>query len=168
MTSYLTKPQWEAVIAQGDKAHDLYHDQFLAVIREAGVRFCEHVGSFAERCESPIEFMFLVAAQSVTHHDELVDVGTQLSEPPYRIDAVLWLYDTPQSLGAVPIRQLAVELDGHDFHEKTKAQAARDKRRDRDLQAKGYRVIRFAGSEIYRDAVACAEEAVDHLMRRND
>lgn len=44
---------------------------------------------------------------------------------------------------------IAVECDGHDFHEKTKAQAQRDKKRDRDLQSIGWNVARFTGSEIF-------------------
>lgn len=55
-------------------------------------------------------------------------------------------------------KRLIVECDGHDFHEKTKEQAARDKRRDRTLQALGYKVFRFTGSEVYKDAIACAKE----------
>lgn len=43
-----------------------------------------------------------------------------------------------------------VECDGHDFHERTKAQAARDKKRDRELTARGMPVFRFTGSEIYK------------------
>jgi hypothetical protein len=56
-------------------------------------------------------------------------------------------------------KNLIVECDGHDFHEKTKQQAIRDKRRDRILQSLGYRVFRFTGSEIHNDAIACAVEA---------
>lgn len=52
--------------------------------------------------------------------------------------------------------KIVVECDGHDFHEKTKEQAARDKRRDRDLQIAGWKVLRFTGSEIWRDYYACA------------
>ena len=47
--------------------------------------------------------------------------------------------------------EVAVELDGHDFHEKTKKQAEKDKRRDRVLQSHGYLVARFTGSEVYND-----------------
>lgn len=50
---------------------------------------------------------------------------------------------------------LVVECDGHDFHEKTKEQAKRDKSRDRDLQAAGITVLRFTGSEIYNDINQC-------------
>lgn len=45
-----------------------------------------------------------------------------------------------------------VECDGHEFHERTKEQAERDRSRDRAVQAMGWRIIRFTGSELYRDA----------------
>lgn len=54
--------------------------------------------------------------------------------------------------------KIVVEVDGHDFHERTKEQAQRDKKRDRDLQAEGWSVLRFTGSEIYADADRCARE----------
>lgn len=53
---------------------------------------------------------------------------------------------------------IAVECDGHEFHEKTKEQAQRDKARDRNLAALGIVTLRFTGSEIYRDADRCASE----------
>lgn len=60
---------------------------------------------------------------------------------------------------------LAIEVDGHDFHERTRAQAQRDKLRDRWLQARGWRVLRFTGSEIiYRDAAAAADEVLGMLV----
>jgi very-short-patch-repair endonuclease len=56
---------------------------------------------------------------------------------------------------------LAVECDGHDFHERTKEQAARDRERDRRLQAHGMQVMRFTGSEIYRDPIKCVTEIIE-------
>ena len=58
-------------------------------------------------------------------------------------------------------KDLIIECDGHDFHEKTKQQATRDKRRDRILQSLGYKVFRFTGSEIYNDAMGCAFEVIN-------
>ncbi|MBV9851812.1 MAG: DUF559 domain-containing protein [Armatimonadetes bacterium] len=58
-------------------------------------------------------------------------------------------------------KQLIVECDGHEFHEKTRAQVARDKQRDRYLQKLGYKVFRFSGSEINQDAISCALEVFD-------
>ena len=42
--------------------------------------------------------------------------------------------------------QIVVECDGHEFHEKTKAQASIDKTRERAIVSAGYRVLRFSGS----------------------
>lgn len=55
----------------------------------------------------------------------------------------------------------AVELDGHDFHEKTKSQAARDKSRDRYLQSRGVAVFRFSGSEVWNNPADCASSVLD-------
>jgi Protein of unknown function (DUF559) len=58
-----------------------------------------------------------------------------------------------------------IECDGHDFHEKTKVQATRDKRRDRFLQSLGFPVLRFSGSEIWRDPIACGIEVCAFLEK---
>lgn len=47
--------------------------------------------------------------------------------------------------------EIIIECDGHDFHEKTKEQAKHDKERDRWLTSKGYKILRYTGSEIYND-----------------
>lgn len=52
----------------------------------------------------------------------------------------------------------AVELDGHEFHEKTKSQAQRDKSRDRRSAAEGWITLRFTGSEVFADPDACLSE----------
>lgn len=61
-------------------------------------------------------------------------------------------------------RQIIVECDGHEFHERTKDQARRDKKRDRRLQALGFPVYRYTGSEIYESAIDCAVETMNALM----
>jgi hypothetical protein len=57
------------------------------------------------------------------------------------------------------IQRVAVELDGHDFHERTKAQVELRNRRDRELQDDGWRVLHFSGSEFHRDPRACVTAA---------
>ncbi len=64
------------------------------------------------------------------------------------------------------VGQVLVECDGHDFHEKTKEQARRDKQRDRKLSAAGYQVLRFTGSEIHADAEKCAQEIRSFLSEQ--
>lgn len=62
--------------------------------------------------------------------------------------------------------KLVIECDGHDFHEKTKEQAQKDKSRDRFLLSKGYHVMRFTGSEIYRNPRECVSEINDFITEK--
>lgn len=108
------------------------------------------------KTESPIEGLFALAMVAVTkwsdyEWDQQVQIG------PYRVDVLITMTDltfSPDSLS------LVVELDGHDFHEKTKEQARQDKKRDRALMELGYPVVRFAGSEVWADPFECAREAL--------
>jgi very-short-patch-repair endonuclease len=70
----------------------------------------------------------------------------------YRVDFAILIICTQGELRVV------VECDGHDFHEKTKEQAAGDKARDRYLNDQGYRVLRFTGSEIWNKPIECGEQ----------
>jgi very-short-patch-repair endonuclease len=63
----------------------------------------------------------------------------------------------------VQMKQLAVEADGAEFHDRTPEQAIRDRKMDRQLQAQGLSVFRFAGGEIWRDVFSCARETVGFL-----
>jgi very-short-patch-repair endonuclease len=76
---------------------------------------------------------------------------------PYEADILLSEVHAPDRALVV------VECDGHEFHERTKEQAAHDKRRDRYLAAEGYRVLRFAGSEVYADPHTAAREVYAFL-----
>ena len=65
-----------------------------------------------------------------------------------------------------PLRRpasLLIECDGHDYHDRTKEQAARDRQRDRVLTRNGWRVVRFTGLELWHDADGCAREAL-HIL----
>ena len=59
---------------------------------------------------------------------------------------------------------IVVECDGHEFHERTKHQVARDKKRDRFMTAQGYRLLRFTGAEIYASAEKCAKDVIGMVM----
>lgn len=79
-------------------------------------------------------------------------ISPQHQLPGWRVDFLVKAY----GLGARRWRHLIVEADGHDFHERTKEQAALDRSRDRWAQLNGYAVMRFTGSEIWTDAWGCA------------
>jgi len=79
----------------------------------------------------------------------------------YRVDFLIHWFEPTYNIDL----RVVIECDGHDFHERTKEQAARDKSRDRALQAAGFRVLRFTGSEIYRDRKKCAEQVISMVMK---
>lgn len=64
------------------------------------------------------------------------------------------------------IGRVVIELDGHDFHEKTKSQVPRDKMRERALINSGATVLRFSGSEVFRNPRACVEEVVSFIKEQ--
>lgn len=66
---------------------------------------------------------------------------------------------------AFPRFKLAVELDGHEFHS-TKEARSRDTKRDRAFIRHGWQVIRFTGSDIFRDVDSCVEECIEVLYSR--
>jgi very-short-patch-repair endonuclease len=78
---------------------------------------------------------------------------------PYRVDFAVHV--TASSSGQSLSAWIAVECDGHDFHERTKEQAARDKARDRHLVKCGFRVLRFTGSEIHGNNMKCALQIME-------
>lgn len=56
--------------------------------------------------------------------------------------------------------QLGIELDGHVWHEKTKEQVQYHKERERFLVSNGWKLLRFTGSEIYKDTKKCVDEVL--------
>ena len=78
----------------------------------------------------------------------------ELDGRSYRVDFAF----VPQAGCGCP--PFAIELDGHDFHERTKEQAKRDKERDRAFQRAGWTVVSFSGSEVWADPFRCVREVV--------
>ena len=66
---------------------------------------------------------------------------------------------------ALPRKMIGIELDGHRTHSSTAAIAA-DRRRQRDLEAQGWYIIRFGGLEVYQDAEDCVYQAAQLVRVR--
>lgn len=65
---------------------------------------------------------------------------------------------------ALPVRKVGIELDGYEYHS-SKDAFVKDRARQRDLEAAGWRIIRFAGSEVHRDAARCVRQAAELVSR---
>ena len=119
------------------------------------------------RCQSPIEKRLLAEVVFITNGYDFVSPDSGYQEAHGWPGFGTEFHCQGELLGYHPdfvfetycngyMRRLIVECDGHDFHERTKAQAARDRARDRKFILAGHRVLRFTGSEIHGDARACA------------
>jgi len=73
----------------------------------------------------------------------------------WRADFVIHAYSREQGW-----KSLIVECDGHNFHERTQGQAARDRSRDREAQLAGVEIFRFTGSELWRDPLGCVDQVI--------
>jgi very-short-patch-repair endonuclease len=142
----------------GFETHELEKAMFVAskMVEHA----CGHyllISGIADACriiqaaESPIEERFVVhLLQEYPGKDVRAQVQLPCSEGFYRVDFVVE--------DKIIDWRVAVETDGHQFHERTKVQAQRDKSRDRDLLASGYPVMRFTGSEIWSNPHDCVRD----------
>lgn len=83
----------------------------------------------------------------------------------WRVDFLIHYYDFGYPDRPEKWASLIVECDGHDFHERTKEQAKRDRRRDRAAQRDGIPILRFTGSEIWNDPIGCALQVVEFYQR---
>lgn len=100
---------------------------------------------------------------------ETIFISRQVDIAGWRVDFLIHVFadwsreDRPGSMGW---NRLIVECDGHDFHERTKEQAARDRDRDRQAQLSGIEIFRFTGSELWRDPLGCADQVIAWANRR--
>jgi len=133
------------------------------------------------KCESPIEeIMFLALYVRFRHltkapfaflgHDVntnhvnsygMMQLYSQVQIGDYRVDFLLRV-----PLGEHGAVSFVIECDGHEFHERTKEQAVRDRSRDRKLQSLGYTVFRFTGSEIWASSERCTLEILKAFCQR--
>jgi very-short-patch-repair endonuclease len=90
---------------------------------------------------------------------DILTIWPQKQIGDYRVD----FYIEKLSLVNEQVLKVIVECDGHNFHERTKEQAQKDKERDRVLQSCGYPVFRFTGSEIWANPFKCAKNVLDFL-----
>lgn len=90
--------------------------------------------------ESPMERLLASALAS----NEYLP-SCQFTITPYRLDF------------AFIQTSLCIEVDGERYHS-SKKQRLKDNVRDRFLVACGWRILRFTGSEVWKNSTACAEE----------
>ena len=160
----------------GKERLDVWGLNMADVVQEHASRF----SAAALTCGSPSEEIFLAALCRIMPNVSIVDIeGNQktvtiteeepdrtLLQPQFQVGKFRVDFLITVTLYGGEKRQVVIEIDGHDFHEKTKEQVAKDKSRERVIVATGVAVLRFSGSEVFRGARKCAIEVYNLLLRR--
>lgn len=147
-------------IAQIDQYSDLVKKMLWSFL-------CDKLDGIEEELssiKSPIEQAFFLAMKEEMQWIECKrGVQATFLDPQHKITTEKNTYYADFGIGVLlsddTSLKWAIECDGHDFHEKTKEQAKRDKQRERAIIGAGYTVIRFTGSEIHEDPYKCVQEA---------
>lgn len=151
----------QRIIKGGIKEEKKALDKGIESIEEQSYSHaCFFINRFWEmfkKCDSPLEQAFVIGVFSyrfpeIIWFDEN-SFNNQYQQGKYRLDFVFRVNDI----------KVNVELDGHNFHEKTKEQAVSDRSRDRDLQKKGWHVLRFHSNEVQMDLKSCVKQVMDFL-----
>jgi very-short-patch-repair endonuclease len=136
-------------------------EKLFAYALEAYVEFCENWSLSNQHvlfCHNADDFV-----QAATDERAFGDiyVEQQVDLGGWRVDFIVHRYNyfsnPPGWLN------LVVECDGHDFHERTKEQAARDRARDRAAVINRIAVMRFTGSELWNNPLGCAKQVIDWI-----
>lgn len=162
------------VMGTGRTEQDLIEEIIQADLQAHEEVLRNHIERMCAVCESPIERVFgaaLVHYNSSTPPDGFIHI--YLSKPADPVPPFDGIHVWPQArvdgyridfLFAVKrgeaVRYTVVELDGHDYHERTKRQASYDKARDRHFTKKGWMIARFTGADVWADPDECVGDAM--------
>jgi very-short-patch-repair endonuclease len=125
--------------------------------------------------DSPLEAVFwlwwMAVMQGNRHWDDMFLLQPQeevtVSGQRYRLDFMLIPYDEEVATSKY-WSPIAVELDGHEFHERTPDQVARRDQRDRALQAANWHVFHFSFKEFVNRPVDCISEVLVFARDRHN
>lgn len=135
----------------------------------------EHFDEYSD-CQSPLEAIFLMwwhfyeralrmTCRPLEPHVHLVQqMPVEAGGTTYRLDFAFYEGHKPWFLEEPPL--LAVELDGHTYHERTRAQVQQRDARDRALQAVGVEVLHFSFAEFDQRPMAAMDAVRERLWQK--
>lgn len=145
--------------AKGDSPIERTFYTALRMVAGQGYRTIRAVVGLEEGAD--LDYWMDVSEQGEGHRGVTAFCFSQVQIAGWRVDFVIH-YPVWRGTDCT-LKRLLVECDGHDFHERTKDQAKRDRARDRLAQYEGLPVFRFTGSEIWNDPQGCADEVLQFM-----
>ncbi len=158
-----------------ERAQELYWAyRDIALSRKEDISYLDDALEELKYCESPIEKILYLELRIMTFfHPKVkddkiyIELNPQTTIENYRVDifivACTLEYFDGEEHPTEFVKELIVECDGHDFHEKTKEQVAKNNNRDFELKNMGYDILHFSGSEVYNDPILCAKKVYDYI-----
>ncbi|XKH51352.1 endonuclease domain-containing protein [Chryseomicrobium palamuruense] len=136
-----------------DKAKEFYEE--IVIERE------RHFLDSLKQTKSPIEQILCVTLERTVQEMDF----WLFPQRKIVINEKLFIVDFAITIPGSDDIICVIECDGHDFHEKTKDQVIKDKKRDRTFQSEGIPIFRFTGSEIYNSPYTCVREIANFLKK---
>lgn len=134
------------------------------------LEFIQRLYGNISNTESPLEAAFVAAYMALEECDWCsitwrTQYAVEVEGRGYRLDFVFEpeRYGSLKSLIGPQCPKIALELDGHEYHEKTKEQVTYRNRRDRDLQSDGWTVLHVSGSEFNADPEKVTREVYQRV-----
>lgn len=95
------------------------------------------------------------------YYDFQISIESQFKIGQYIADFTVCFYSP-----YINEEYVAIEIDGHQWHEKTKEQVMRDKKRERYFLRRDFQVMRFSGTEVFYNSDECAKECLSIMIDR--
>lgn len=157
-----------------DKTKDVYQDIKVKLLNDLiGTNILDG-STEIEKIKSPIEQLLYLNLkyQSFYHGDSKIKIIPQYlietRNKKYFADFLISMSEFMEMEDGMLYRgqKLIIECDGHDFHYNTKEKIEQDRIRERNISKLGYEVIRYTGTELYRDSSKCAFEVLQLLENK--
>jgi very-short-patch-repair endonuclease len=98
-------------------------------------------------------------------HIHGLSITPQMQIGVYRVDFLVE-FSRYYGDGTKIFRRVIIECDSQEFHDRTQQDRAYEKKRDRFLQKKDYKVFRYTGSEILKSSLSVSSEILDYLTEK--
>jgi very-short-patch-repair endonuclease len=111
----------------------------------------------------------LAYRETVNGKNYLVGIGLtpQMKIGKYRVDFLASYGQFHWKTGEYILKEVIIECDSQEFHERTEQERRYEKERDRFLQSKDYKVFHFTGKEIKDQPFRMSGEVLSFLTGKN-
>lgn len=133
------------------------------------INIIKDISFYTYYCESPIELILTTSIEiykAINKDNLYYEPQTEviINNKKYIVDFMIFSdkyvnTDLPENF------KLIIECDGFEFHHSNKKQVEYDNKREYDFKTAGYQILRFTGTEIYKEPLECAKKIFDYLEK---